>query len=292
MLKSMTGYGRVEELTESKKIAVEIKSVNNRYNDINIRVPRAYIFLEENIRNEISKYVSRGKIDVFVTYEQIIDENKIILADLNLAKNYIDKVKELSETFDIPFDLTASKLARVQDVLTIEKAEEDKEHVWEDIKRILARAGEEYVAMRAREGKRIGEVLEERIETVSEILEKIVIRMPEIVAEYREKLYAKIKDVLEDKSVDESRLLTEVAIFADKVSTDEETDRLNSHIVEFKKMLLSQEPIGRKMDFLIQEMNRETNTIGSKCNDITVAKLVVELKAEIEKIREQIQNIE
>ena len=292
MLKSMTGYGRFEELTESKKIAVEIKSVNNRYNDINIRVPRAYVFLEENIRNEISKYVSRGKIDVFVTYEQIIDENKVILADLNLAKNYIDKVKELSETFDIPFDLTASKLARVQDVLTIEKSEEDKEHVWEDIKRILSAAGEEYVAMRSREGERIGEVLEERIETVAAILNKIVTRMPEIVTEYREKLYTKIKEVLEDKAVDESRLLTEVAVFADKVSTDEETDRLNSHIVEFKKMLQSTEPIGRKMDFLIQEMNRETNTIGSKCNDITVAKLVVELKAEIEKIREQIQNIE
>ena len=146
--------------------------------------------------------------------------------------------------------------------------------------------------MRSREGERIGEVLEERIETVAAILSKIVTRMPEIVTEYREKLYTKIKEVLEDKAVDESRLLTEVAVFADKVSTDEETDRLNSHIVEFKKMLQSTEPIGRKMDFLIQEMNRETNTIGSKCNDITVAKLVVELKAEIEKIREQIQNIE
>ncbi len=292
MLKSMTGYGKAQRLTDTKKIVVEIKSVNNRYNDVNIRVPRAYIFLEENIRNEISKYVSRGKIDVFVTYEQFVDENKVVYADLELAKNYIDKVKELSDSFELPFDLTASKLARVQDVLTIEKSEEDHDGVWEEIKAVLNEAGQEYLAMRSREGERIGKVLEERIEAVSKILESILTRMPSIVTEYKEKLYSKISEILTDKSIDEARILTEVALFADKVSTDEETDRLNSHIEEYKKMLRSAEPIGRKMDFLIQEMNRETNTIGSKCNDTAVTKMVVELKSEIEKIREQIQNIE
>ncbi|MDP4118208.1 MAG: YicC/YloC family endoribonuclease [Bacillota bacterium] len=292
MLKSMTGYGRSEELTQARKIVVEIKSVNNRYNDVSIRVPRAYSFIEENIRGEISKYASRGKIDIFVTIEQYSDENKDIIVDKELAKKYIDKLKEMSEELDIPFDVTVGKLARVPEILTIEKAETDREQIWEDVKNIFNEAGRQYVAMREREGERINTVLKERIEYISELVDKIIVKMPEIVNDYRDRLYAKIQEVLEDRNIDENRVLTEVAIFGDKVSTDEETDRLRSHITEFKKMLESHEPIGRRMDFLIQEMNRETNTIGSKCNDITVAKIVVEIKAEIEKIREQIQNIE
>ncbi len=292
MIKSMTGYGRCEELNEVQKIVVEIKSVNNRYNDINIRVPRSYVFLEEKIRGEVSNFTTRGKIDVFVTVEQYVDENKVILADMELAKKYVEKVREMSEALEIPFDMTGSKLARVPEVLTIEKTEDDREQVWENVRKILRGAGEQYNAMREREGERICAVLKERVECISAILEKIVERMPGIVADYRTRLYGKISEVLGDRTIDEARVLTEVAIFSDKVSTDEETDRLSSHIKEFYKMLDSGEPVGRRMDFLIQEMNRETNTIGSKCNDIEVSKMVVEIKAEIEKIREQIQNIE
>lgn len=292
MIKSMTGYGRSEHMTEAQKIVVEIKSVNNRYNDINIRVPRSCVFLEEKIRGEVATFTTRGKIDVFVTVEQYVDENKVVLADMELAKKYIEKVREMSDEFDIPFDMTGSKLARVPEVLSIEKAEEDHERVWENVKNVLDAAGGEYNAMREREGIRICEILKERVSCISEIVKKIVERMPGIVEDYRARLYGKISEVLGDRTIDEARVLTEVAIFADKVSTDEETDRLCSHIKEFDKMLDSKEPVGRRMDFLIQEMNRETNTIGSKCNDIEVSKMVVEIKAEIEKIREQIQNIE
>ena len=292
MIKSMTGYGRSEELTETQKIIVEIKSVNNRYNDVNIRVPRSYLFLEDNIRGEMGKYTSRGKIDVFVTIEQYVDENSIVTVDTELAKKYTLAVKELCEAAELPFDFTGSKLARVPDIINIEKAEADQEKVWNNVKRILNAAGEQYLAMRSREGERICGVLKERIKFIADKVEEVTERMPGIVKDYETRLYEKIKEVLENNSVDENRLLTEVAVFADKVSTDEETDRLKSHITEFNKMLDMDEPVGRRMDFLIQEMNRETNTIGSKCNDIDVSKKVVDIKAEIEKIREQIQNIE
>ncbi|MBQ3054202.1 MAG: YicC family protein [Clostridia bacterium] len=292
MLKSMTGYGRGEELTASHKIVVEIKSVNNRYNDVNIKLPRAYAFMEENIRGEIAKYTTRGKIDVFVTIEQYNDDSKVVIADTQLAKKYVEAVRALSEETGVPFELNAGQLARVPDILTIDKGEEDKEKIWEDIKRILTLAGQQYVEMREREGNTISGVLKARADYIALIVDKITERMPEIVKEYRERLLGKIREVLDDKNIDESRILTEVAIFADKVSTDEETDRLKSHLKEFYSMIESEQPVGRRMDFLIQEMNRETNTIGSKCNDITVAKMVVEIKAEIEKIREQIQNIE
>ena len=292
MIKSMTGYGRCEHLDESQKIVVEIKSVNNRYNDINIRVPRSCSFLEDKIRTEIAGITTRGKIDVFVTLEQYVDENKVIIADMELAKKYVYKVKEMSEELGIPFDMTGSKLARVPEVLTIEKSEADQDKVWEDVKAVLEGAGKQYNAMREREGQRICEVLKERAECIEKIAAQVVERMPGIVNDYRERIYAKITELLGDRTIDESRILTEVAVFADKVSTDEETDRLASHIEEFRKMLVSEEPVGRRMDFLIQEMNRETNTIGSKCNDFEVSKMVVEIKAEIEKIREQIQNIE
>lgn len=292
MLKSMTGYGRCEQLSETQKIVVEIKSVNNRYNDINIRVPRTLTFLEDKIRAEIANYTTRGKIDVFVTYEQYIDENKVIIADMELAKKYVEKVKEMCTELDLPFDMTGSKLARVPEVLTVEKSDADRERVWEEIKTVLCGACEQYNAMRIREGERIGEVLKERVGCIEKITACVVERMPGIVSDYRDRLYAKVSELMGDRTVDEGRLLTEVAVFADKVSTDEETDRLSAHIEEFEKMLISKEPVGRRMDFLIQEMNRETNTIGSKCNDFEVSKMVVEIKAEIEKIREQIQNIE
>ncbi len=292
MIRSMTGYGRGEYLSRIQKIVVEIKSVNNRYNDINIRVPRTCLFLEEKIREEMARFTSRGKIDVFVSIERYSDENSIVNADVSLAEKYCEAVKLICEKTGLPFDLTGSRLARVPDILSIEKEEADRDKVWNDVLPVLEAAGEQYKAMREREGERICGVLNERIGVIEDTVKEITNRMPEIIEEYRKRLYDKIAEILEDKSVDESRLLTETAIFADKVSTDEETDRLFSHIAEFKSMLKSKEPVGRRMDFLIQEMNRETNTIGSKCNDIEAAKMVVDIKAEIEKIREQIQNIE
>ena len=292
MIRSMTGYGRGECLSHIQKIVVEIKSVNNRYNDVNIRVPRNCLFLEERIRGEMARFASRGKIDVFVSIERYADENSVVNADVSLAEKYCEAVKLICEKTGLPFDLTGSRIARMPDVLSIEKEEADQDKVWNDVLPVLEAAGEQYKSMRIREGERICSVLNERIAFIEDTVKEITKRMPEITKEYGKRLYDKIAEILEDKSIDESRLLTETAIFADKISTDEETDRLCSHIAEFKAMLKSNEPVGRRMDFLIQEMNRETNTIGSKCNDFEVSKKVVDIKAEIEKIREQIQNIE
>ena len=292
MIRSMTGYGRGECLSHIQKIVVEIKSVNNRYNDVNIRVPRNCLFLEERIRGEMARFASRGKIDVFVSIERYADENSVVNADVSLAEKYCEAVKLICEKTGLPFDLTGNRIARMPDVLSIEKEEADQDKVWNDVLPVLEAAGEQYKSMRIREGERICSVLNERIAFIEDTVKEITKRMPEITKEYGKRLYDKIAEILEDKSIDESRLLTETAIFADKISTDEETDRLCSHIAEFKAMLKSNEPVGRRMDFLIQEMNRETNTIGSKCNDFEVSKKVVDIKAEIEKIREQIQNIE
>ncbi|MCI5604295.1 MAG: YicC family protein [Clostridia bacterium] len=292
MLKSMTGYGRQETVIEGKKILVEIKSVNHRFSDYNIKVPRHLGFLEDRVRKYASENVTRGKIDIYVAVESYDEADKDITLNEELARNYIEVLKELRDKFGLCDDISVSNVARYTDIFKTERREEDQEEIWRLVRSVMSEALDAFVAMREREGERIERDLRERIALMSELAKKVDERSPQTVAEYRDKLYIKIKELLEDREIDEARVLTEVAIFADKVAVNEETVRLSSHFEEFYQILDSGEPAGRKLDFLIQEINREVNTIGSKANDIEIAKIVVTLKGEIEKLREQIQNIE
>lgn len=292
MLKSMTGYGRQETVTEGKKILVEIKSVNHRFSDYNIKVPRHLGFLEDKVRQYASERVTRGKIDIYVSVENYDSADCDIMLNEELAKNYIEVLQELRDKFGLRDDISVSSVARYSDIFKTERREDDQEELWRLVKSVMSDAADAFVAMREREGARIEKDLRERIAYMSSLAAKVDERSPQTVAEYRDKLYAKIKELLEDREIDEARILTEVAIFADKVAVNEETVRLSSHFEEFYQILDSGEPAGRKLDFLIQEINREVNTIGSKANDIEIAKIVVTLKGEIEKLREQIQNIE
>jgi uncharacterized protein (TIGR00255 family) len=292
MLKSMTGYGRQETVIDGKKILVEIKSVNHRFSDYNIKVPRHMGFLEDKVRKFAAEKVTRGKIDIYVAVENYGEADKDIILNEELARNYIEVLKELRDKFGLSDDISVSNVARYTDIFKTEHREEDQEEVWKLVKSVMSDALDAFVAMREREGERIEKDLRERIALMSELAKKIDERSPQTVIEYRERLYSKIKELLEDREIDEARILTEVAIFADKVAVNEEIVRLGSHFEEFYQILDSGEPAGRKLDFLIQEINREVNTTGSKANDIEIAKIVVTLKGEIEKLREQIQNIE
>ena len=292
MLKSMTGYGRYETVAEGKKILVEIKSVNHRFSDYNIKVPRNLVFLEDKVRKYASQYITRGKVDIFVSVESYEEADKDIVLNEELAKNYIDVLHELCEKFNLKDDISVSNVARYTEIFKTERREEDEDKIWSLTEGVLEKALTAFTDMRAREGERIGKDLRARVDYMKTLAEKVDEYSPKTVADYREKLYAKIKEVVADRDIDESRILTEVAIFADKVAVNEETVRLGSHFEEFYQILDSGEPAGRKLDFLIQEINREVNTIGSKAQDIEIAKIVVELKGEIEKLREQVQNIE
>lgn len=292
MLKSMTGYGRSEAVIGTKKITVEIKSVNHRFSDYNIKVPRQFGFLEERLRQEISRFIARGKVDIYVSIESCGEADKIVSINMELAENYISSLRELAKRFDIKDDLSVSSISAFGDIFHSEPKRDDEDELWSAVKGVLEPALEAFTAMREREGGRIEEDLRARIEYMKELAAKIDERSPETVERYRERLYTKIRELLEDRDIDESRILTEVAIFADKVAVNEEIVRLGSHYDEFYKIIDGGEPAGRRLDFLIQEINREVNTIGSKASDIEIAKLVVTLKGEIEKLREQIQNIE
>ena len=292
VLKSMTGYGRNEEIVGGKKILCEIKSVNHRYSDYSIKVPKYYGFLEDKVREFASKHISRGKVDIYVGIESYAEADKEIVVNTELARSYIDALLKLRDEFGLRDDISVNSVARYPDIFVQERKEEDEEEIWESVKTVLMPAIESFTAMREREGERIQRDLEQRVEFMKALAAKIDERSPETVAEYRERLYTKIKAVLEDREIDDARVLTEVAIFADKVAVNEEMVRLASHFDEFYGICASGEPAGRKLDFLIQEINREINTTGSKASDIEIAKLVVDLKAETEKLREQIQNIE
>ena len=291
VLKSMTGYGRCEKIEDGRKILAEIRSVNHRYSDYSVKVPRYYGFLEDRARKYVADTIARGKVDVFISIESYGDDVEISLND-EFAKKYIDALYRLKEEFGLKDDISVTSVARNPEIFNIEKKEADEGEIWALVEPVLKEAADSFVLMREREGERIRKDLEARIEYMKLLTAKIEERSPKTVADYRERLYAKIRDVLEDKEVDEARVLTEVAIFADKVAVDEELVRLKSHFEEFYNIINSGEPAGRKLDFLIQEINREINTTGSKANDIEVAKTVVDLKAETEKLREQIQNIE
>lgn len=292
MLKSMTGYGRSEAVVGSKKITVEIKSVNHRFSDYNIKVPRQYSYLEEYVRKMISESVSRGKIDVYINIETQGEADKIITVNKELAGNYISAMRELCTEYGLKDDLTLSSLVSFSDIFSSELKRDDEDELWKNVSSVIQPALEAFISMREREGSRIEEDLAARVEYMTELVKEIDRRSPETVKEYQEKLYAKIHELLDEQSIDESRILTETAIFADKVAVNEETVRLFSHFDEFKEIINSGEPAGRRLDFLIQEINREVNTIGSKASDLDIAKTVVTLKGEVEKLREQVQNIE
>ncbi|HAL63130.1 MAG: YicC family protein [Firmicutes bacterium] len=292
MLKSMTGYGRKEEIADGKRILCEIKSVNHRYADYNIKVPRHYGFLEERVRNLVSGYIKRGKVDIYIAVEDFSESDKVITVNYDLAKNYYDALCDLRDKFGLKDDITTMGLSRYPDIFVATQKEEDEESVWETVKKVLIPTIESFVSMREREGERIEKDLKDRIEYMKILAQRIEKRSPLTVKEYSDKLYEKIKEVLSEKDVDDARVLTEVAVFADKVAVNEELVRLSSHFEEFYQIISVPEPAGRKLDFLIQEINREINTTGSKALDIEIAKTVVELKAETEKLREQIQNIE
>lgn len=292
MLKSMTGYGRSEAVTGGKKIFVEIRSVNQRFCDYNIKVPRYMGYLEEKVRNCAAQQITRGKVDITVSVESYDTADKEIVLNESLAKNYIEVLRKLKNNFGLDGEISVDTVARNSEIFKSERIEEDAEEIWKLVEIEMKKAMESFVAMREREGERIEKDLVARIDYMKILAAKIDERSPQTVMEYRERLYEKIKELLENKDIDESRILTEVAIFADRVAVNEETVRLSSHFDEFYNIINSPEPAGRKLDFLIQEINREVNTIGSKAQDLEIAKIVVELKGEIEKLREQVQNIE
>ena len=293
MVKSMTGYGRARETRNGRDITVEIRSVNNRYLDCSVKMPRVYIFAEDAVKALVQKAVARGKVDVFITIDTKESDGVVVSVNRELAGQYAAALGELQDLCGVAaWKLTPEVLARFPDVLCVTKAEEDLEAVSTDICAVLSQALEAYNAMRETEGDKLAEDILGRLVTIESLTAAVEERSPQTVAEYREKLLARMHEVLGSTTIDESRILTEAAIFADKVAVDEETVRLRSHLSQLREMLRGGEPVGRKLDFLIQEVNREANTIGSKCSDVSIARKVVDLKAEVEKIREQVQNIE
>ena len=292
MLNSMTGYGRARETLNGRDITVEIRSVNNRYLDCSVKMPRAYIFAEDAVKGRVQKAISRGKVDVFISIDASAADTAVVSVNEPLARGYYMALTELKETFSLQGDITAAALAKFPDVLSITKADEDLETVSADICRVSDEALRAYNAMRGAEGAKLAEDIASRAAAIEAVVEKVELRSPQTLAAYRERLENKMREVLQSTAIDESRILTEAAIYADKIAVDEETVRLHSHLAQLRQMLHSNEPVGRKLDFLIQEINRECNTITSKCNDLTIAQDVVQMKAEVEKIREQVQNIE
>ena len=292
MLKSMTGFGRSEIANERQKITVEMKAVNHRYCDINIKMPKKLSFFEAAIRNLLKKYIQRGKVDVFITYEDYTENNMVLRYNEELAGQYVEVFQKMSEQFDIENDVKVSSLSRYPDVLTLEEQMIDEEDLWTTLEEALIKASEQFVETRVVEGEHLKEDLIGKLDAMLKDVDYIEERSPEIIAEHRQRLETKVRELLGDSTIDESRIVTETTIFADKICVDEEIVRLRSHITSTKNALIEGGSIGRKLDFIAQEMNREANTILSKANDLAVSNCAIELKTEIEKVREQIQNIE
>lgn len=291
-MKSMTGFGRSELIRNSHKISIEIKTVNNRFLDLNPRMPRTLLYLEDAVRNEIKKYLARGRVDLFINYETIGESEKKVTVDTGLLNAYIEASKTISETSGLENDVTVLSLMRMPDVLKFEEAETDEDVIKNLLIEALDTALDELVNARKVEGKRMVDDLLERVKTLREILERIVVREPLVVEDYRNRLRDRLKELTKDTELDENRFNTEILYFADHASVTEEIVRLRSHFEQCELLLKSDTAQGRNLDFLVQEMNREFNTIGSKANDVTITKAVLEAKSEVEKIREQIQNIE
>lgn len=292
MIKSMTGFGRAEVVTEERRITVELKSVNHRYLDMNIRMPKNLIFLEGAVRNLLKTYMERGKVDVFITWEDYRLNQGSLKYHRELAAQYMTYFREISHEFDLDFDIRTSTLARFPDVFTMEEQSVDEEMIWNCLEQPLKEAAESFVQTRIREGDHLKKDILEKLEGLEKKVTLVQERSPEVVAAYRVKLEEKLHELLEDNRMDENRIAAEVVIFADKICNDEETVRLMSHITGMRKVLEEDRGVGRKLDFIAQEMNREANTILSKSSDLQVSNLSIDIKTEIEKIREQIQNIE
>lgn len=292
MAKSMTGFGRGEFQNNGMEFRVEIKTVNHRYIDVFIKVPRQISFLEDKIREVLTKSISRGKIDIFVNFDCFGENKKEVLFDEYLADAYIDAIRKMKEKYNLRDDVSISLISKFPDILKVEKVDENEEELWEVLKVALNDAISSLIRMREKEGIELKKSLLEKLVIIEEQLVFIKKRAPEVVKEYKIRLENRINELLEQKPIDEYRIATEVAVFADRCSIDEEIVRLSSHILQFRNTLDLVQPIGRKLDFIIQEMNREINTIGSKANDLKITRNVVEVKGEIEKIREQAQNIE
>ena len=293
MIKSMTGYGRARQELHKREITVEVRAVNNRYLDCGVKMPRMYAFAEDAVKQCVQKAVSRGKVDVFITVDASAADVAKVTVNRELAAQYAAALHELAEVCGpTAYKVTPDQLARFPDVLTVTKADEDLDVVSGDLCAVLEEALEAFNTMRATEGTKLAEDIGNRLDNILAYTARVEERSPETVAEYRRKLTARMQEVLQSAAVDDQRILTEAAIYADKVAVDEETVRLRSHVSQLRAMLESDEPMGRKMDFLIQEVNRESNTIGSKCSDVEIAQVAVGLKAEVEKMREQVQNVE
>ena len=292
MIRSMTGYGGAKGNCCGLRLSLELKSVNNRYLDCAVRLPRSLLFAEETVKAAVQSHISRGKVDVFVSVESSASEELEVRANTALARSYVQAIRGLAEELDLDGSLSAFELSRLPEVLSVEKRDVDQDAMREALRGLTEQALAEFDAMRTREGAKLREDISARLETIGAHVALVERRSPETVQEYRARLYQKMREVLESATVDEQRILLEAGIFADKVAVDEETVRLRSHMDQLRGMLETGSPIGRKMDFLVQEFNREANTIGSKCADSEITRTVVELKSEIEKIREQVQNIE
>ena len=292
MIKSMTGFGRCEASKGERKYTVELKGVNHRYLDVNIRMPKKLNFFETSIRNLLKKYATRGKVDIFITYEDTSENQVSIKYNEKLAGEYLTYLKQMEEKFSLDNDIRVSSLSRYPEVLTMEEQVLDEEELWSGLQEALKGAFEQFASTRATEGENLKKDIIAKLDHMLELVAYIEERSPEIVAEYRTKLEEKVHELLVDRQIDESRIAAEVVVYADKICTDEEIVRLKSHIDHMKDTLQSEDGIGRKLDFIAQEMNREANTILSKANDLEVSNRAIDLKTEIEKVREQIQNIE
>lgn len=292
MIKSMTGFGRAESVTTERKIVIEMKSVNHRYCDINIKMPKKLNFFESAIRNHLKNYIGRGKVDIFITYEDYTENNVCVKYNKEIAGEYVRYIKQMAEDFDLRNDVSAGSLSRYPEVLTLEEQSENEEQLWKELQSILDEAATMFVESRRKEGEDLKNDLIEKLDGMISMVDYIEQTSPSLIESYRARLEAKVAELLENTTIDESRIATEVTIYADKICVDEETVRLRSHIENTKSILMEGGNVGRKLDFIAQEMNREANTILSKANSLDISNKAIDLKTEIEKVREQIQNIE
>ena len=291
-MRSMTGFGRERIVADGKEYQVEIRSVNSRYCELTAKLPRNYTYVEEKLKALVKKTLSRGKAEVSLTVYDITGRDTSVTVNTPVVKRYLEEMRKCSEELGLEDNLQLSDIFRMTDAFTVVRPEEDEDKVWANIEAAAKGALEKFAAMRETEGEKMKMDILDKLSNIERMTGEVEKLSPETTAAYRERLYTKLKEVLETVQIDEQRILTEAAIFADKTAVDEETVRLHSHFKQFREMAESKEPVGRKLDFLVQELNRESNTIGSKCQDLRVTKLVIEMKSEIEKIREQIQNIE